>query len=539
MQIQDALDAALSNIAAHGDTDIFPLPFENFIFADEKGRAKRILESIHADMDSWLSSYPPHLVPSLAQVGYTGFRWAAFIEPFWNAYYLALTISLADQIEKQRIEEFHGTVFSYRFSWQPTSAKLFADSTWLTFRACCLKESMSYDVVVQTDISDFYPRIHHRRLEDALRRLPDPGDRPMRIMRLLGSFSSQAAHGLPVGGPASRILAEFALHGVDLLLRRKEIRFCRYADDYVLFCRDRAEAYRNLVFLAEKLANEGLVLQKKKTRIMDSEEFRQTAQLLDPTDPMSTKGQNLMTTEEQKLLKLSLRLDPYTIDMSEYETLRDAVREVDIIAILGAELTKTMIDPRITRQAVQAIRVMEPLQRFVAIKMLLAPGNLLILSPVFVTVMRVIRDLYPEMTEREQAHVDRALCDLHKTGSPLLSVDVNRAYYIRALAGNKDECKEEVLMDLYAGSSNPVIRRLVILSMAKWRCHYWLSDVRNQYGAMTVLEKRAFILASFYLGHEGRQWRDHSKGTWREPERLIRYWYNKRLAGSPKREVPV
>jgi type IV secretory pathway VirB4 component len=71
-----------------------------------------------------------------------------------------------------------------------------------------------------------------------------------------------------------------ALNGVETLLDRKGVKFCRYSDDYAIFCADKADAYRTLVFLSEKLANEGLVLQKKKTRILSSDEFRQTAQIL-------------------------------------------------------------------------------------------------------------------------------------------------------------------------------------------------------------------------------------------------------------------
>src|SRR5262249_6010903 len=153
----------------------------------------------------------------------------------WNAYYLSLVISVADQIESQRIPVADETVFSYRFDWQDSTAKLFQDSTWMDFRSRCLKLSASFPIVVQTDISDFYPRIYHHRIENALNRLPNPGNAPKRIMELLKELSKNVSYGLPIGGPASRLLAEFALNGVDLIMVRNGIRFCRYADDYALF----------------------------------------------------------------------------------------------------------------------------------------------------------------------------------------------------------------------------------------------------------------------------------------------------------------
>ncbi|PYI88331.1 MAG: RNA-directed DNA polymerase, partial [Verrucomicrobia bacterium] len=116
MNIERAIDAALRNVARHGDTDIFPFPFENLVFSDRLADAPAVLETIHKDFQRWLSSYPPETIPTLTQVGYTGFRWATLIDPFWNAYYLALVVSIAEQIEAQRIPQSDGVVFSYRFN---------------------------------------------------------------------------------------------------------------------------------------------------------------------------------------------------------------------------------------------------------------------------------------------------------------------------------------------------------------------------------------------------------------------------------------
>lgn len=533
MNIETAIDAALRNIASHGDTDVFPFPFENLVFCDRPAEAREVLKAIHDDFQHWLSSYPPQTIPTLTQVGYTGFRWATLIDPFWNAYYLALVVSVADQIEMQRIPLLSEAVFSYRFDWQAAEAKLFRDSTWIDFRKQCLALSNSSPVVVQTDISDFYPRIYHHRIENALRRLPSAGDVPTRIMALLESFSKNVSYGLPIGGPASRILAELALDGVDKLLVRNRVKFCRYADDYAIFCSDKADAYRTLVFLSEKLANEGLVLQKKKTRILSSDEFRQTAQILDPAE---TKDK--LATEEQKLLQISIRYDPYSPTAAEdYDQLKEAVSQIDIIGILGREIAKASIDAAVSKQAIQAITALKQHQQEEAIKMLLVGENLMTLAPVFVTVMRIVRDLYPQFNQEFQQHIDEILCDLSNQRSPLLSVQVNLAYYLQALAGNQSQRKEEILIKLFDDIANPLIRRLIILIMAKWGCFYWLSDVKNKYGAMSIFECRAFILASYFLGDEGKHWRDYTKPTWQRPELLIRDWFAERFQSNKR--VPL
>lgn len=533
MTIQTAIKSALRNIALHGDTDIFPFPFENLIFNDRLTEAQGVVETLHKEHSNWLSTYSPQTIPSLTQVGYTGFRWATLIDPFWNAYYLALVASIADQIEAQRIPEADKTVFSYRYEWREDEAKLFKDSTWTDFRKQCLELSNSFPVVIQTDIADFYPRIYHHRIENALHRLPSPGDAPKRIMDLLGSFSKNVSYGLPIGGPASRILAELSLNGVDTLLVRKGVKFCRYADDYAIFCADKADAYRILVFLAEKLANEGLVLQKKKTRILSAEEFRQTAQLLDPAETT-----NKLATDEQKLLNISLRFDPYSpTAIDDYEALKEAVAQIDIIGILGREIAKTTIDPAVSKHAIQAITALQPSQQEDAVKMLLDGENIMTLAPVFITVMRVVRDLYTKCSTSFQSQVDEILCDLHNNQSPLLSVEVNLAYYLQALAGNQTQRKEEILIKLFDETANPMIRRLIILTMAKWNCHYWISDVKNKFGAMSVFERRAFMIASYFLGDEGKHWRDYTKSSWASPEILVRDWFSQRF--QTNRSIPV
>jgi hypothetical protein len=211
MNFDKAIESALRNIASFGDTDIFPFPLETHVFFDRLDDCRGLLQKLHENFNDFISSYPPATIVSLTQVGYTGFRWATQIEPFWNAYYLALLISIADQIELERIAVQEKVVFSYRYEWDDKTAKLFMDITWKDYRIHSLELSKNNQYVVTTDIADFYPRINHHRIENSLNRLPSPSDIPRRIMQLLSSFSKNVSYGLPIGGPASRILAELAL----------------------------------------------------------------------------------------------------------------------------------------------------------------------------------------------------------------------------------------------------------------------------------------------------------------------------------------
>lgn len=525
MNFSDASTRAIKNIAKHGDTDVFPFPFENHLFFDRQDDCRTILETIHADLNSALNTRPPATMPSLTQVGYTGFRWATQIEPFWNAYYLACVIALAEQIEAERIPESDRAVFSYRYGWDEKNAKLFKNSTWGDYRRRALELSKNSEIAVVTDIADFYPRIYHHRIENSLNRLPDCGDIPKRIMSLLNAFSKNVSYGLPIGGPASRILAELALNAVDKHLVRRHVSFCRYADDYCIFCDDRADAHRLLVLLSEKLFNEGLILQKKKTKIQSTAEYRENSKLLDPKEESAT-----LKTEEDKLLSISIRFDPYSETADEdYEELKEAVNGVDIVGILGREVAKTAIDTIVTKQAINAVRALDDSTRLGAVKTLLQPENLQVLAPVFVTVMRAIRSVYDELEEEEKNFVDLALVNLYDAKSYLLSVELHLAYYIQLLSKQSSTRKEEILVEIYDEHTSTLLRRLVILAMTQWKCHYWISDVKQNYTASTEWERRAMILGSYCLGDEGRHWRDNTKKSWNEIELLIREWYSDRI----------
>lgn len=528
MNISEALRAAVRNIASHGDTDIFPLPFECHLFFDKPDECVGVLEKLHQNFDEYIATYPPSTIVTLSQVGYTGFRWATQIEPFWNAYYLALVIQIADEIEDRRIPESDESVFSYRYSWQEDSAKLFKDSTWRNYKSKCLELSKHHKQVVITDISDFYPRIYHHQIDNALKWLKISGEGPSRIMKLLSKFSNNVSYGLPIGGPASRILAELALNDVDQHLKTGEISFCRYVDDICLFCADRSDAFKNIVFLSEKLFHEGLALNKKKTRILSSQEYRESSEVF---FPLTDAGD---TSDEQKLLNISIRFDPYSPTAEEdYEELKNSVGQIDIVGILGREVAKTAIDPTVSKQAIKAIKVLEPDTQGGAIRTVLDPKNLDVLSPVFVTILRLVRSIYKDLPSKDKNFVDQTLLRLYREESPLLSVDLNLSYFVQVLGQSHSQDKEQLLVKLFDEQRSVLVRRLILLVLANWKCRYWLRDLKSKYEELTSLEKRAFILASYSLGDEGKHWRSSTKKSWSPMDRVVRDWFADRFDSNP------
>ena len=523
-----ALKRAVQNITVHGDTDVFPFPFEKHLFEDKPGECLDVLERWHADFKDNLADNPPVTVDALCQVGYTGFRQVTEIEPFWNAYYLALVLRVAGRIEDLRIATDDNTVFSYRHA-SGDGSSLYQNVTWMHYRRRAVELAEGHEYVVLTDVADFYPRINHHRLENALQRVPAAGDIPWRLIRLLSTFSDGKSYGLPVGGPASRVLAELSLVDVDRSLRSAGTVFCRYADDFTLCCASRTDALKSLVDLAEALALEGLSLQKQKTRVMRKAEFLQMNAYLDPKPD---------GTMEQRLLSLSLKYDPYSPTAEEdYQALKASVVGIDIVGILSNEVAKTTIDPTLTRQALNALRALEPVQRERALSVLLAPENIHAFSPVFPHLMRIVRSTYDGLGATAKDAVDADLLALVDGRSHVLSVEINRLFLVQVLSRRHSQAKEKALVGMHGERGSDLLRRMIVHALANWDCGYFVKRLLPNFAASSPWERRALIVSSFRLGDQGSHWRKRTSAGFNDVERLLGDWAGERKRD--ERTIPV
>jgi hypothetical protein len=284
---RNAAAKAIENVVKHGDTDIFPFPFENHAFFDKQTQITDLVAEYDENFDEYLARFSPQNDSSLTPVTYSGFRWATQIDPIWNAHFLACVIALADKIESARVSKADNIIFSYRYQFDAGTGDLFDRKYgWFQFMERSIRLSNDFEFVVACDISEFYPRRGHHRLENALKQIAGDTPYPKRIRQFLSNYSDTRSFGLPIGGPAARILSELTINQVDRLLVGNGISFTRFADDYHIFAKSREDAYRHLIFLSEKLFdNQGLSLQKSKTRIMTAREFRATnplkAQMMD------------------------------------------------------------------------------------------------------------------------------------------------------------------------------------------------------------------------------------------------------------------
>lgn len=513
--------AAIDNIVRHGDTDIFPFPLENHILRDKKDQVIKLLRGAYSDFDKCFSAHPPRHIKALAPVGSAGFRWASQLDPFWNAYFLGVVLAVAPAIEAGRIAVDDQFVYSYRLDQNYLSGDLFrSDVTWKDFINQSIALAAKHKFVLVCDIADCYQRISHHQLENALAQLHQKNSAPDQIRKILQNYSQTKSYGVPVGGPAARLLVELVLGQTDGLLKSYGFRFCRYADDYHIFAESRDDAYRALTFISEKfLRNEGLSLQKSKTRIMSGAEFISSSSLLlDGGDEESGA---------RALFGLKLKFDPYSPTKdADYEELKAELSKIDILSLLSQEIAKTRVHGALTRRIVSAVRLLDPAPREQAVITL--ADNLEALYPIFPVVAITIRECFETLSQSSKEHVCAAIRDRVISKSYVLGTDLHAAYAARILGLWKTSANTDALVSLHSRFQEPLVRRDIILIMANWKNYAWLNDQFNDFQSASPWERRAFIVASFFQLDSGSHWRSHHVKQFNSFELLVRDWVSER-----------
>lgn len=321
MLIDKAIKLAIENVKKEGLTDIFLEPFEVSLLKS-KDFCTFLAEQIRARITSnslqGLKVHPINHVLFPKKDAYD-FRRASLIQPIDTITYLALVLIYADIVENNRVEKRRNVVFSYRF--KPNKGYLFDPKfSHTAFQSFVINKSRNSrtKVLVKCDISNYYDRLNLHRLESTLLSLPIESKFVKLTNELLLFWANRDSYSLPIGGNASRILAEAALIAVDDYLLSLKIKFCRYVGDYRLFAPDAKTAHAWLTILIERLYLEGLTINPSKTIIEDvsnkskktsvttefkqkASEIRQTRIIVGYTGTIPTKFRELSEKDVQEL----------------------------------------------------------------------------------------------------------------------------------------------------------------------------------------------------------------------------------------------
>lgn len=517
----DALEQAVLNIAKLGDTDVLPLAPENHIFFDKAEAAKSALSAIESDFLEQLSVRSPINHQALAPLGYTGFRWVTQIDPLWNAYLLACAAQLAPSLEEARLPREAEIVYSHRFEPNSEDGSLFWRGGYQAFleRGDSLAEQ--HDYVVTLDIADFYGRVYHHRIENELRYLDPDTHIPSHVTRLLQAFSNGNSYGLPVGGPAARIISEAVLNSTDQLLNSMSgsFSFIRYADDYRVFADSLNEAHRAIGMLSEKLLrNEGLSLQRSKTRILTRHDYLGSRPAAEPRAGSAAK-----------FLSLQLHFDPYSPTAEQdYEKLKDQLAEFDVLELLRNELDKGHVNTAVTRRLLAALKHLEEPTKSHAVASLLE--NVETLAPVFPYVMRATAQVFDDLADETRSMAVSKLTQMIRDGHHIARVETNLAYMLRVLSRDPSSETTRFLVHLWSGTHShspgpsPLIQHDLLLILANRGARFALHDIKPSYHTSHAWVKRAFLMASYFLGDEGKHWRQGVSSSLDTFDLIVRDW---------------
>ncbi len=172
--------------------------------------------------------------------------------------------ALVNRLEPIFEPEFDDANFGYR---RGRSAKDALRKIWRELEA-------GYEWLVDADLKNFFGTVDHDKLMTLVNRKVSDG----RVLRLIEStlkagclaegrlFPTQ--RGTPQGGVISPLLSNLLLTPFDKEMRRRGYRLTRYADDWAVTCRTRAEAQAALACATRILEQLGVQMNTDKTRIV-------------------------------------------------------------------------------------------------------------------------------------------------------------------------------------------------------------------------------------------------------------------------------
>jgi hypothetical protein len=260
------------------------------------------------------------------------------------------------------------------------------------------------------------------------------------------------------------------------------------------------------------------------------------------TNPFSTNDGDADVSQSQErakgLMHLSLRFDPYSATKNDdYAALKAEIERFDILGLLREELLKSRIHIGLARKIVAAVKYLDTKARDDAITTMM--DNAELLYPIFSGVLTVARSVFGDLSAEAQTYVHQKIIELIENHSHVLRVDLNLAFALRVLSCRHSPEAEAVLAKIFKlSTSSSLLRRDIILIMAKWKNWYWLSDLRASFRSLSVAERRAFIVASFSLRDEGSHWRRYTVDEFSPFEQLVQRWAAEK-ASQPGWSIPL
>lgn len=426
-RIEECIQIAIANILSHGDTDIFPLTEDTvLLFSNTEGAVSKVLE-IHDELMSGNYDAQPEVIRFLVPAGYLGQRLATQISPLWNAYYLAIVIACGSEIEFKRVTS--DMVFSYRFISPTAEGQIFNPTIgWGQFIDATAGACAKYPYALATDISDFYHRIRISAISKLLSQTGIEDSLRKALIRVLELFEVDR-YGLPVGGPASRLLAELVLTRIDESLLVQKVAFIRFVDDIRIFAKSEVDAHRHLFLLSNILCDEGFSLQKSKTQILRSIDL---VEELNYSRAFALKSIEGVTANSDALMLIPQ--DPYSEMRAQInKQLSEFALHPDAVTTLIREFSKKRLNLSLARNLLASISHLPNEQAAEVFFALLDLSDTLTMIPIFNRLLEAIEKNINRLSQPSIEKIRDRLESLAFGQAVVVMFDFHRALCIRLL----------------------------------------------------------------------------------------------------------
>jgi hypothetical protein len=491
MKLEKAsLTWALAHIERYGDTDIFPVPFEYAAIRADWGAL--LPELLETELDRRPAR---ELRRTLTPKSRYGFRLATQLDPLDALLFTATVYEIARDLEHSRIPASENTVMSHRVKRAHNGQLYNPNFTFETFKQRLLEKSRSRPNgwVVVTDIADFYSRLYHHPLENALKAATQKHAHVDVVMRFLSQWNYSVSYGIPVGPAASRILAEVALSDVDYALIDEGVDFCRFSDDFRMFAESERDAFRVLAVLASYLQeNHGLTLSERKTDIVPVDRF--ITRFLEGTRPGDSA--RLADRVGQILEKYGRQEDAYAaLDVEELpEALVQELDALDLNSVLQEQLN----DHRMYDSFAVSIALRRLGQLRDETLLDLVVNSVDQLTSVLPQVVTFIQKVTP--TARRAEIRSRLLGTIEAGASG--HQEYQRVWLLSLFASDATWDNRDSLVRLLADVRDDVSRPLLLQALGIAAQPHWFRKSRREIQSMGGWERRSFIRGAMCMGRD-------------------------------------
>lgn len=492
---------AIKHLVAFGDTDIFPRLPEIEFLRDKADQIAAIMEKMQPGQIS-TSSALELLVPKNSR----SFRIAHQLDVFDSLAFLSSVIEVATDLEKMRVAPEEGAAFSYRFA-EGEGPRLFAVGgsfhDWMMKISEFGGEVASDDkrTVIETDISDFYQRIYHHRLENALDNATNKKAASI-VKKIFKKIRGNQSFGLPVGQTASRILAEISLNDTDSFLIQEGVAHTRYVDDFRIIVENQVIAHGTLCKLAEQLmVAEGLSLNGEKTKITSLKEAQNEAK---------KRVEDVFNNADMKKFENYLKLT-YEDDPTNDEEDEDAA---DLIFFDGNDLINRIVE--IDEYGPKDISVFKALLKAIKLsegatvdQLLTIPDRFLYLIPRdYCRAFYNLTDLTQEESEKLRNFFINRLNSV-----PYRDLTVCRYWILDLFVRGVLPCDWNDFRDYNFSRSIPE-KRAEYFIRGRLGQHHWFRARKTQFAALSDWEKSAFAIGATCMPQdEYEKWVTAYKGS--------------------------